>query len=104
MSVLTLNDPSLSPSPSQVASALSAMVILVIMLWIGALFEELPKVPFYCLFITEVVLCVIVIASYLSVHQEVLAAIIYVNLHGMMKQFMDIPTLWKSNKVDMVSE
>uniref|UniRef100_A0A8K9UIY1 Solute carrier family 26 member 6 n=1 Tax=Oncorhynchus mykiss TaxID=8022 RepID=A0A8K9UIY1_ONCMY len=28
---------------TQVASALSAMVILVIMLWIGALFEELPK-------------------------------------------------------------
>ncbi|CAB1336277.1 unnamed protein product [Coregonus sp. 'balchen'] len=61
---------------TQVASALSAMVILVIMLWIGALFEELPK--------------------------AVLAAIIYVNLHGMMKQFMDIPTLWKSNKVDML--
>uniref|UniRef100_A0AAZ3P4R6 STAS domain-containing protein n=1 Tax=Oncorhynchus tshawytscha TaxID=74940 RepID=A0AAZ3P4R6_ONCTS len=61
---------------TQVASALSAMVILVIMLWIGALFEELPK--------------------------AVLAAIIYVNLQGMMKQFMDIPTLWKSNKVDML--
>uniref|UniRef100_A0A4W5R9G0 Solute carrier family 26 member 6 n=1 Tax=Hucho hucho TaxID=62062 RepID=A0A4W5R9G0_9TELE len=61
---------------TQVASALSAMVILVIMLWIGSLFEELPK--------------------------AVLAAVIYVNLHGMMKQFMDIPTLWKSNKVDML--
>lgn len=35
--------------------------------------------------------------------QAVLAAIIYVNLHGMMKQFMDIPALWRSNKVDMVS-
>lgn len=35
--------------------------------------------------------------------QAVLAAIIFVNLHGMMKQFMDIPALWKSNKVDMVS-
>lgn len=46
----------------------------------------------------------IVIGGCLSVHQAVLAAIIYVNLHGMMKQFMDIPTLWKSNKVDMVSE
>ena len=32
-----------------------------------------------------------------------LAAIIYVNLHGMIKQFMDIPALWRSNKVDMVS-
>uniref|UniRef100_A0A7N6B3R0 SLC26A/SulP transporter domain-containing protein n=1 Tax=Anabas testudineus TaxID=64144 RepID=A0A7N6B3R0_ANATE len=32
----------------------------------------------------------------------VLAAIIYVNLHGMMKQFMDIPALWKKNRVDML--
>ncbi|XP_067447772.1 solute carrier family 26 member 6 [Thunnus thynnus] len=61
---------------TQVAGALSAMVILFIALWIGALFEDLPK--------------------------AVLAAIIYVNLHGMMKQFMDIPALWKSNRVDMV--
>lgn len=35
--------------------------------------------------------------------QSVLAAIIYVNLHSMMKQFLDIPALWKSNRVDMVS-
>uniref|UniRef100_A0A6Q2XGV2 STAS domain-containing protein n=1 Tax=Esox lucius TaxID=8010 RepID=A0A6Q2XGV2_ESOLU len=61
---------------TQVAGALSAMVILIITMWIGSLFEELPK--------------------------AVLAAIIYVNLHGMMKQFMDIPTLWRSNKVDML--
>uniref|UniRef100_A0A8C7LBB7 STAS domain-containing protein n=1 Tax=Oncorhynchus kisutch TaxID=8019 RepID=A0A8C7LBB7_ONCKI len=52
--------------------------------------------------IMTVVLCVIVIGGCLSVHQAVLAAIIYVNLQGMMKQFMDIPTLWKSNKVDML--
>lgn len=32
-----------------------------------------------------------------------LAAIIYVNLHGMMKQFLDIPALWRTNKIDMVS-
>uniref|UniRef100_A0AAQ4PVT0 STAS domain-containing protein n=1 Tax=Gasterosteus aculeatus aculeatus TaxID=481459 RepID=A0AAQ4PVT0_GASAC len=31
-----------------------------------------------------------------------LAAIIYVNLQGMMKQFMDIRVLWRSNKVDML--
>ncbi|XP_040904056.1 solute carrier family 26 member 6 [Toxotes jaculatrix] len=61
---------------TQVAGALSAIVILVIVLWIGRLFEDLPK--------------------------AVLAAIIFVNLHGMMKQFMDIPALWRSNKVDMV--
>ncbi|TSO77719.1 Solute carrier family 26 member 6 [Bagarius yarrelli] len=34
--------------------------------------------------------------------QAVLAAIIYVNLHGMMKQFTDIRTLWRSNRVDML--
>ncbi|XP_054646049.1 solute carrier family 26 member 6 [Dunckerocampus dactyliophorus] len=61
---------------TQVAGALSAVVILFITLWIGALFEELPK--------------------------AVLAAIIYVNLHGMMKQFLDIPALWRTNKLDMV--
>ncbi|XP_056128768.1 solute carrier family 26 member 6-like [Lampris incognitus] len=61
---------------TQVAGALSAIVILFITLWIGALFEDLPK--------------------------AMLAAIIYVNLHGMMKQFMDIPALWRSNRVDMV--
>ncbi|XP_034551142.1 solute carrier family 26 member 6 [Notolabrus celidotus] len=61
---------------TQVAGALSAVVILFITLWIGTLFEELPK--------------------------AMLAAIIYVNLHGMMKQFLDIPVLWRSNKIDMV--
>ncbi|XP_040009815.1 solute carrier family 26 member 6 isoform X2 [Xiphias gladius] len=61
---------------TQVAGALSSIVILIIVLWIGALFEDLPK--------------------------AVLAAIIFVNLHGMMKQFMDIPALWRSNKVDML--
>uniref|UniRef100_A0A8B9KRL0 Solute carrier family 26 member 6 n=1 Tax=Astyanax mexicanus TaxID=7994 RepID=A0A8B9KRL0_ASTMX len=61
---------------TQVAGALSAIVMLVILLWIGSLFEDLPK--------------------------AVLAAIIYVNLHGMMKQFADIPSLWRSNKVDML--
>lgn len=61
---------------TQIAGALSAIVILIITLWIGTLFEDLPK--------------------------AVLAAIIYVNLHGMMKQFMDVPLLWKTNKVDMV--
>lgn len=66
----------LSRSFSQVAGAISAVVILVILLKIGELFEELPK--------------------------AVLAAIIYVNLQGMMKQFRDICSLWRTNKVDMV--
>ncbi|XP_076598298.1 solute carrier family 26 member 6 [Chaetodon auriga] len=61
---------------TQVAGALSAIVILIITLWIGSLFENLPK--------------------------AVLAAIIFVNLHGMMKQFMDIPALWRTNRVDML--
>uniref|UniRef100_A0A3Q3JJA4 STAS domain-containing protein n=1 Tax=Monopterus albus TaxID=43700 RepID=A0A3Q3JJA4_MONAL len=61
---------------TQVAGALSAVVILFITLWIGPFFEDLPK--------------------------AVLSSIVYVNLHGMMKQFMDIPALWKSNRVDMV--
>ncbi|XP_059190071.1 solute carrier family 26 member 6-like isoform X2 [Centropristis striata] len=61
---------------TQVAGALSAIVILFITLWIGTLFEDLPK--------------------------AVLAAIIYVNLHGMIKQFMDIRALWRSNKIDMM--
>ncbi|XP_051509226.1 solute carrier family 26 member 6 isoform X2 [Myxocyprinus asiaticus] len=61
---------------TQVAGAVSAVVILIILLKIGELFEELPK--------------------------AVLAAIIYVNLHGMMKQFGDICSLWKTNRVDMV--
>lgn len=59
---------------TQVAGALSAIVILFIVLWIGALFETLPKAA--------------------------LAAIIYVNLHGMVKQFLDVPALWKKDKVD----
>ncbi|KAK2841265.1 hypothetical protein Q7C36_012844 [Tachysurus vachellii] len=61
---------------TQVAGALSALVMLVILLKIGELFEELPK--------------------------AVLAAVIYVNLHGMLKQFGDIRILWRSNKVDML--
>lgn len=61
---------------TQVAGALSAVVILVITLWIGQLFEDLPK--------------------------AMLAAIIYVNLQGIMKQFADIPDLWRRNRIDMV--
>ncbi|KAJ4934257.1 hypothetical protein JOQ06_007057 [Pogonophryne albipinna] len=61
---------------TQVAGALSAIIILFITLWIGRLFEDSPK--------------------------AVLAAIIFVNLHGMIKQFLDIPALWRSNKVDML--
>lgn len=34
--------------------------------------------------------------------QAVLAAVIIVNLKGMMKQFSDICSLWKANRVDLV--
>ncbi|XP_053280654.1 solute carrier family 26 member 6 [Pleuronectes platessa] len=61
---------------TQAAGALSAIVSLFIMLWIGALFKDLPK--------------------------AVLAAIIYVTLHSMLKQFLDIPVLWRKNKIDAV--
>uniref|UniRef100_A0A8C9TG45 Solute carrier family 26 member 6 n=1 Tax=Scleropages formosus TaxID=113540 RepID=A0A8C9TG45_SCLFO len=62
---------------TQVAGAISAMVILVEP-GVNELMEGLVST------------------------QAVLAAIIYVNLHGMMKQFWDIPMLWRTNRVDMV--
>ena len=34
--------------------------------------------------------------------QAVLAAVIIVNLKGMLKQFTDICSLWKANRVDLV--
>uniref|UniRef100_A0A3P8V0X1 Solute carrier family 26 member 6-like n=1 Tax=Cynoglossus semilaevis TaxID=244447 RepID=A0A3P8V0X1_CYNSE len=61
---------------TQIAAAVSSVIILCIVLWIGYLFESLPK--------------------------AVLSAIIYVNLQGMLKQLVDIPVLWKKNKVDAV--
>ncbi|XP_034447744.1 solute carrier family 26 member 6-like [Hippoglossus hippoglossus] len=61
---------------TQVAGALSAIVSLFIVLWIGALFKDLPK--------------------------AVLAAIIYVTLQNVLKQFLDIPVLWRKNKLDAV--
>ncbi|MBN3278738.1 S26A6 protein, partial [Polyodon spathula] len=61
---------------TQVAGALSALVILVIILRLGELFQQLPK--------------------------AVLSAIVIINLQGMMRQFTDIRTLWRSNKVDML--
>lgn len=38
----------------------------------------------------------------LPLPQAVLAAAIIVNLKGMLKQFTDIPSLWKSNQMDLV--
>ncbi|NXA77458.1 S26A6 protein, partial [Thryothorus ludovicianus] len=61
---------------SQVAGVIASLVILVTILKIGELFRDLPK--------------------------AILAAIIIVNLKGMFKQFSDLSTLWKSNKVDLL--
>uniref|UniRef100_A0A803V753 Solute carrier family 26 member 6 n=1 Tax=Ficedula albicollis TaxID=59894 RepID=A0A803V753_FICAL len=61
---------------SQVAGVIASLVILVTILKIGELFRDLPK--------------------------AILAAIIIVNLKGMFKQFRDLSTLWKSNRVDLL--
>ncbi|KAL9838660.1 solute carrier family 26 member 6 [Geothlypis trichas] len=61
---------------SQVAGVIASLVILVTILKIGELFRDLPK--------------------------AILAAIIIANLKGMFKQFKDLSTLWKSNKVDLL--
>ncbi|XP_063020824.1 solute carrier family 26 member 6 [Melospiza melodia melodia] len=61
---------------SQVAGVIASLVILVTILKIGELFRDLPK--------------------------AILAAIIIANLKGMFKQFKDLCTLWKSNKVDLL--
>ncbi|XP_021518924.1 solute carrier family 26 member 6 isoform X2 [Meriones unguiculatus] len=61
---------------TQVAGAVSSLFILLIILKLGELFRDLPK--------------------------AVLAAVIIVNLKGMMKQFSDICYLWKANRVDLL--
>ncbi|XP_054243588.1 solute carrier family 26 member 6 [Indicator indicator] len=61
---------------SQVAGVIASLVILVTILKIGELFRDLPK--------------------------AILSAIIIVNLKGMFKQFSDVRTLWKSNRVDLM--
>ncbi|KAJ8370787.1 hypothetical protein SKAU_G00108150 [Synaphobranchus kaupii] len=61
---------------TQVAGAISAVIVLITVLKLGPLFEELPK--------------------------AVLAAIVFVNLKGMFKQYMDIPALWKRNRIDLL--
>nr|AAI21313.1 solute carrier family 26, member 6 [Xenopus tropicalis] len=61
---------------SQVASAVSSLVILIIILRAGELFQTLPK--------------------------AILAAVVVVNLKGIYKQFTDVPMLWRSNKIDLL--
>ncbi|XP_075430643.1 solute carrier family 26 member 6-like [Ascaphus truei] len=61
---------------SQVAGAVSSLVILIIILKAGELFEALPK--------------------------AILAAVVIVNLKGIYKQVADIPMLWRSNRIDLL--
>ncbi|XP_004581804.2 solute carrier family 26 member 6 [Ochotona princeps] len=61
---------------TQVAGAISSLFLLLIILKLGELFRDLPK--------------------------AVLAAVIIVNLKGMLLQFKDIPTLWKTNRIDLL--
>ncbi|XP_078065980.1 solute carrier family 26 member 6 [Mustelus asterias] len=61
---------------TQLAAAVSCIVILVIILEVGALFSQLPK--------------------------AVLAAIVIINLKGMFEQVTDICYFWRTNKIDLV--
>ncbi|KAG1942691.1 solute carrier family 26 member 6, like [Pimephales promelas] len=61
---------------TQIAGVVSGVIVLVTVLKLGSLFQELPK--------------------------AVLAAIVFVNLKGMFKQYYDIVTLWRSCKIDLL--
>ncbi|XP_070695314.1 solute carrier family 26 member 6 [Pempheris klunzingeri] len=61
---------------TQVAGVISSVIVLITILKIGSLFEDLPK--------------------------AVLSTIVFANLKGMFKQFMDVPMLWKTNKIDLL--
>ncbi|XP_060017973.1 solute carrier family 26 member 6 isoform X7 [Lagenorhynchus albirostris] len=61
---------------TQVAGAISSLFILIIIVKLGELFQDLPK--------------------------AVLAAVVIVNLKGMLMQFTDICSLWKANRVDLL--
>ncbi|KAK7896867.1 hypothetical protein WMY93_022192 [Mugilogobius chulae] len=63
---------------TQIAGLLASLVVLLVVVAIGFVFEPLP--------------------------QTALAAIIMVNLLGMFKQFRDLPHLWRTSKVDLSSK
>ncbi|XP_041058320.1 prestin isoform X4 [Carcharodon carcharias] len=60
---------------TEIAGGLSALVVLLVIVAVGYLFEPLP--------------------------QTALAAIVMVNLKGILKQFLDIPFLWRISKFDL---
>ncbi|XP_036593646.1 solute carrier family 26 member 6 isoform X2 [Trichosurus vulpecula] len=61
---------------TQIAGAISSLLILIVIVKLGELFYDLPK--------------------------AILASIIIVNLKGMFIQFSDICYLWKANRVDLM--
>ncbi|XP_024149908.1 solute carrier family 26 member 6 [Oryzias melastigma] len=61
---------------TQVAGVISSLLVLVMVIKMGSLFEDLPK--------------------------AVLSTIVFVNLKGMFRQFKDVPLLWKTDKVDLL--
>uniref|UniRef100_A0A8C9GIK2 Solute carrier family 26 member 6 n=1 Tax=Piliocolobus tephrosceles TaxID=591936 RepID=A0A8C9GIK2_9PRIM len=61
---------------SQVAGAISSLFILLIIVKLGEFFRDLPK--------------------------AVLAAIVIVNLKGMLRQLSDVCSLWKANRADLL--
>ncbi|XP_039998602.1 prestin [Xiphias gladius] len=60
---------------TQIAGLLASFVVLLVVVAVGFVFQPLP--------------------------QTALAAIIMVNLMGMFKQFRDIPTLWRTSKIEL---
>ncbi|XP_036374003.1 prestin [Megalops cyprinoides] len=60
---------------TQIAGLLASLVVLLVVVAIGFVFEPLP--------------------------QTVLAAVIMVNLVGMFKQLKDIPALWRTSKIEL---
>ncbi|XP_067269793.1 solute carrier family 26 member 6 isoform X2 [Pseudorasbora parva] len=61
---------------TQVSSLVSALIILLILLKLGPLFQQLPK--------------------------TVLAVVILVNLQGVFAQVKDVPKLWNTDRLDLV--
>lgn len=95
---------------AQIAGLLSSLVVLLVVVAIGFVFEPLPQVgrplaaelwasshegfvPKFKIFCFFVFVC----------FQTALASIIMVNLVGMFKQFRDIPALWRTSKIELVS-
>ncbi|MBN3298402.1 S26A5 protein, partial [Amia calva] len=60
---------------TQIAGLLSSLVVLLVVVAVGFVFQPLP--------------------------QTTLAAIVMVNLMGMFKQFRDIPSLWRTSKIEL---